>query len=80
MEISGIKVSEFGIGPLPVCVDCSPRRNAITQITRLLGLFNLVATAYSCIRSQPSCPCVEELNPIKARTLSVVVPSGTSLF
>ncbi|GBO24647.1 hypothetical protein AVEN_145013-1, partial [Araneus ventricosus] len=45
----------------------------------------LVATAYSCIRSQPSCPWVEELNPIKARTLSVVallelLSSSTSLL
>ncbi|GBL95244.1 Cytosolic 5'-nucleotidase 3A [Araneus ventricosus] len=34
---------------------------------------HIVATAYSSIRSQPSCSCVvEESSPIKAQTLSVV--------
>ncbi|GBL67029.1 hypothetical protein AVEN_115775-1 [Araneus ventricosus] len=42
---------------------------------KFLGLdsYTHAATAYSCIRSQPSCSCVvEESSPIKARTLSVV--------
>ncbi|GBL87116.1 hypothetical protein AVEN_215624-1 [Araneus ventricosus] len=44
-----------------------------TANSRRVFLVKGVATAYSCKRSQPSCSCVvEELTPIKARTLSVV--------